>query len=296
MVARTAEFQNSNVRVGLVGCNISASLTPAMHMAEGRAIGLNYEYNLVDMKSSTYRDFSLAEIMEQFQSQGYAGLNITHPFKVEVLQYLDGLSDGAKKIGAVNTVLFCGGRRIGYNTDFSGFQQSYNLTLGDAPKDRVLLLGAGGAGAAVGAALLEIGVRELIIFDALSARALDLVEKLCRNYPSAKIVCSSDLAKIVSVPLDGVVNTTPMGMKDSPGSALPFGLLSPKNWVADIVYFPSETSLLAYAKSLGCRVMPGVGMALWQAVDAFYLFTGRRANSKRMALVLSGLVENEWMI
>lgn len=291
MVDKTTDFYKNTIKVGLVGCGISASLTPAMHMAEGRAIGLNYEYDLVDMTSSTYREYSLFEVMELLQNAGYAGLNITHPFKIDVLQYLDELSEGAQKIGAVNTVLFRGDKRIGYNTDFSGFQQSYNLALGDAPKNRVLLLGAGGAGAAVGAALLEIGVGELVIFDALSARAFDLAEKLCGNYPLAKITCSQDLTNAVSAPLDGIVNTTPMGMEGSPGSALPLELLLPQNWVADIVYFPSQTPLLVHAQSLGCRLMSGLGMALWQAVYAFYLFTGQRADFERMGLVLSELVD-----
>jgi len=279
----------SILRAALVGQGISRSLTPAMHVAEGRAQGLGYSYDLIDTGTARYRNHSLSRIVEQAQTDGFVGLNITHPYKIEILQYLDDLSDNARKLGAVNTVVFREGKRIGHNTDYSGFAASYRLALGDAAKDRVLLLGAGGAGVAVGFALLECGIRELLIYDADSARANGLSVKLQAHHPTVDIHCPQTLEQAVSLGLSGVVNATPMGMANHPGSALPLDLLSAAFWVADIVYFPHETELLARASALGCRVMAGCGMAVWQAVHAFELFTGCAANSGRMAATFNRL-------
>lgn len=275
------------LRAALVGKSISRSLTPAMHEAEGRALGLDYVYNSIDTDVETNCDLSLSSILEQAQHEGFVGLNITHPYKIEILEYLDDLSDNARKLGAANTVVFQAGKRIGYNTDFTGFVISYRQSLADAPNDRVLLLGAGGAGVAVGFALIECGIRELLVYDTDTIRAHGLVTKLKAHHPTVDIYCSQSLAQAVSSGLCGIVNATPMGMADYPGTAIPLDLLSPYLWVTEIVYFPYETKLLAHARALGCRVMSGAGMAVWQAVHAFKLFTGHSPNPDRMASTFS---------
>ena len=275
------------IRAGLVGQGISQSLTPVMHEVEGRAMGLEYFYHLIDTETRTYSGLSLSDIVEQAQRDGLVGLNVTHPYKIEIVDLLDGLSEEARKLGAVNTVVFRGGKKFGYNTDFSGFATSFRLTMDGMPKDRVLLLGAGGAGAAVGFALLDLGVRELLVYDTDCASAQNLVRKLQTHHPSTSILNPESLAHAVSLGLSGIVNATPMGMVNYPGSAFPLELLSQRYWVADVVYFPLETELLAKAKALGCQLMSGAGMAVGQAVCAFELFTRQSANPERMALTFN---------
>jgi quinate/shikimate dehydrogenase (NAD+) len=271
------------LRVALVGQGISRSLTPALHAAEGRAAGLRYSYSLMDTATDAYRDRSLADIVATARADGFVGLNITHPYKVEIVALLDSLSDDGRKLGAVNTVVFSNDRSMGHNTDFTGFTASFRTRFGDAPRQRVLLLGAGGAGAAVAAALLVCGVRHLLIHDVVADRAPELAARLRRHFPGARTDAMAVLDRRATRAVDGVVNATPMGMASHAGAALPANFLRRDMWVADIVYFPLQTQLLADAGALGCRVMSGAGMAIFQAAQAFELFTGRPANPDRMA-------------
>ncbi len=275
------------LRAALVGHDIADSLTPAMQQAEAGAHGLDFSYGRIDTATSAHRDTSLAEILELAQAQGMTGLNITHPHKVAVVRLLDQLSDDAARLGAVNTVLFRAGSRIGHNTDLSGFAAS----LGQFGRhfgrrldgDRVLLLGAGGAGAAVAFALLRAGVAALSIHDRDPDRCQALRDRLGRHFDPARLAASGGAGQIALQVPDGVVNATPTGMARYPGSAYPLELLQADMWVADIVYFPLETPLLARARDLGCQVMAGSGMAVFQAAHAFELFTGQPANANRMA-------------
>jgi shikimate dehydrogenase len=274
-------IEQNYIRVALVGEDISASLTPAMHEAEGKELGLHYSYRLIDTNSNATKIQSLAEIIAKAQSNGYAGLNITFPYKIQVLQCLDKISRNTKMLGAANTVVFSGDRKIGYNTDITGFYESFRREMSGAIKDRVLLLGAGGAGVAVAFALANLGVRELLIYDIDADQTKTLINKVRLHQTSMSIDCINSLEKSILTELNGVVNATPMGMVKYPGSAFPLNLLTPSMWVADIVYFPLETELLVTAQTTGCRVMNGAGMAIFQAVHAFELFTGLKANVNR---------------
>ncbi len=264
----------NSVRVGLVGKGIQLSRTPAMHEAEGAALGLEYRYDLIDPDAPDGPTGSLEDILSQAEAEGFAGLNITFPFKREVVGLLDELSDAAEKIGAVNTVVFADGKRRGHNTDFWGFSESLRLGLPDVAKSCVLLLGAGGAGGAVAHALAAAGVGQILIADPDHAAA----QVLARAIGGAVV---SDIAGAVAR-ADGIVNATPMGMAKHPGTAIDPGLLEPRHWVVDIVYFPLETEFLRAARAKGCPTLDGGGMAVFQAVRAFALFTGLTPDPSRM--------------
>jgi shikimate dehydrogenase len=261
------------VQVGLVGRGIQLSRTPAMHVAEGQALGLDYHYDLIDADAMD-RGQSLAEILDHAEAEGFAGLNVTFPFKRDVMDLLDELSPAAGKVGAVNTVVFTGGRRRGHNTDFWGFSESLRRGLPDAEKDAVLLLGAGGAGGAVAHALRDVGVRDLMIFDVDA----DAAEALAGAVSGTAV---RDLGQ-AAARAQGIVNATPMGMAKLPGMAIPADLIEARHWASDIVYFPRETELLATARARGCRVLDGSGMAVFQAVRAFELFSGLVPDPNRM--------------
>ncbi len=276
------------IRLALVGQGISASLSPGMHMAEGRAQGVGISYGLIDTMTAAHRHRALGEIVATAAGQGLAGLNVTHPYKTAVLAHLDDLSDDARRLGAVNTIVFKDGRAVGHNTDFSGFAAGFAGELADAPREDVLLLGAGGAGAAVGFALIDAGVARLGIHDLDRQRAEALARALGQACPDTAVRVVERLNRQTTKGLRGLVNATPMGMARYPGSAFPCELLHRGLWVGDVVYFPSTTALLARARAVGCRVMPGAAMAIWQAVHGFELFTGRRADPARMRGFFSG--------
>lgn len=273
--------QSRAVLVGLLGRGIQLSRTPAMHEAEARARGISYVYRLIDADLMGEPAPSLADLLRFAEYLAFTGFNVTFPFKQEILPLLDELSPAAREVGSVNTVVFRDGRRFGHNTDVWGFGESFRREMGEAARDAILLLGAGGAGAAVGHALLESGVHRLRIADVEPAKAAQLATRLSRRFGPGRAEAVADVATAASRS-DGIVNASPVGMAKLPGMPLPAACIEPRHWVADIVYFPLETELLRHARRLGCRTMSGEGMAVFQAVRAFELFTGVTPDVDRM--------------
>lgn len=267
--------------VGLVGAGIQASRTPAMHEREGAEQGLRYVYKLVDTQALGVGVEALPELLLAAERMGFAGLNVTHPCKQAVIPLLDDLSDDARALGAVNTVVLQGGRKVGHNTDWWGFAENFRRNMADARRDRVVQMGAGGAGAAVAHALLTLDVGRLTIVDTDPARAEGVASDLSGRFGAGRAAAAPDPAAAVAE-ADGLVNTTPVGMAKYPGLPLPPELLRPDLWVAEIVYFPLETELLRQARALGARTLDGGGMAVFQAVEAFRLFTGATPDHERM--------------
>lgn len=269
------------ILVGLAGRGIQASRSPIMHEREGARLGIPFRYVLIDFDALGLRDSGIGSIVRAAAELGFAGLNITHPFKQTVIPALDELSPGARSIGAVNTVVIRDGRCIGHNTDSWGFAESLRQAQPALPIGRVVQFGAGGAGAAVAQALDDLGVGELVIIDQSPERAEALAARLGWRSPHAFKASEAVEEKIGWA--QGIVNATPVGMANYPGTPFPPKLLSARHWVADIVYFPEETELLCAARKAGCRTVPGSGMAVYQAVRAFELFTGVRPDASAMA-------------
>ncbi|WCK21494.1 shikimate dehydrogenase [Agrobacterium tumefaciens] len=268
-------------KVGLIGADIQLSKSPALHMREGAAHGLDYSYELVDVVARKLPESALPDLLNELESRGFAGTNITHPFKQAVLPHLHELSDDARMLGAVNTVVFKDGRRIGHNTDWYGFYESFMRGLPDAKRDRALLVGAGGAGVAVAHAALKLGITHLDICDRDLSRADHLAAELNARFGEGHAFAVKDPAD--SLPFaDGLIHATPMGMPAHPGMPVKADLLEQRHWVADIVYMPLVTELLATAAQKGCRTLPGGGMTVFQAVGAFRLFCGREPDAERM--------------
>jgi shikimate dehydrogenase len=264
---------------GLIGAGIGTSLSPPLHEREAASLGLRYAYRTLELREP------LDELLARALDAGFDGLNITHPCKREVLSLLDELSPEAEALGAVNTVVVRDGRTTGHNTDVTGFAASVRRGLPGAALDRVVLIGAGGAGSAVAHALRELGCRDLAIFDADRKRACALADTV-----GGRAIETLDLDA------DGLVHATPTGMEGHDGrhqglrrsEGFPDGtpldpaLLHPDLWVADIVYRPLETALLRAARERGCRTLHGGGMVVFQAADSFELFTGVRPDRERM--------------
>lgn len=272
------------LRMGLVGRSITLSRTPAMHEAEAARQGLSCRYGLIDTDGQARTQ--LSTILDRAEADGFAGLNITFPHKQDVIPLLDEVSDAVRRVGAVNTVVFRDGRRFGHNTDFWGFAESFRRGLPHAPLDTVLLIGAGGAGGAVAHALSDLGAKRILISDTRRDAAEALSAAICASGGHAE--AEPNLVS-AAARADGIVNATPMGMAKLPGTPLDPTCLTAGHWVADIVYFPLETALLKAARQAGCRTLPGEGMAIFQAVRAFELFTGRPADPDQMRATFRSL-------
>ncbi|WP_439653627.1 shikimate dehydrogenase [Pseudomonas beijingensis] len=274
-------MSNITVLAGLIGAGIQASRTPALHEREGDAQGMRYLYRLIDLDALQLDSGALPDLLSAAERMNFTGLNITFPCKQAIIPLLDELSPEARGIGAVNTVVWKNGKRIGHNTDCLGFAEGFRRGLGDVSRRRVVQMGAGGAGAAVAHALLAEGVQTLSIFDVEVSRAEALANNLNQHFGAGRARAGHDLTCAMAE-ADGLVNTTPMGMAKLPGMPVPVELLRGELWVAEIVYFPLETELLRNARALGCRTLDGGNMAVFQAVKAFELFSGVAPDAQRM--------------
>jgi shikimate dehydrogenase len=279
--------------VGLIGAGIGPSLSPALHEREADRQGLRYLYRLIDIDALGVPPEAVGDLVRAARDLGFDGLNITHPCKQLVIEHLDVLAPQAEALGAVNTVVFEDGRAIGHNTDVTGFAASFARGLPDVPLERVVQLGAGGAGAAVAHATLTLGAERVTVVDPMADRAADLAAGLNRHFGAGRAAGAApdQLARLLAG-ADGIVHATPTGMAAHPG--LPFApeLLHPGLWVAEVVYRPLETELLRTARALGCATLDGGGMAVFQAADAFRLFTGREPDSVRMLEDMAGVGES----
>jgi shikimate dehydrogenase len=267
--------------IGLVGKDIQGSKSPLMHEREARELGLVLLYQLLDLNVLGRDVDALGDLLYSAELMGFAGLNITHPCKQAVIPLLHELSEDARAIGAVNTVQFKAGRRKGFNTDASGFAESFTRGLPGAALDRVVQIGAGGAGAATAYAMLKLGAANLEITDTIPGRAAALVKNLSRFFEASRLSVVENVASSLRS-AQGVVHATPTGMREYPGLPVPESALHGGLWVAEVVYFPLETELLRKARALGCRALDGGGMAVFQAAAAFEIFTGIEADRERM--------------
>jgi shikimate dehydrogenase len=262
--------------LGLIGTGIQRSLSPALQEEEGRHHGLRVHYQLIDIPSVDV----LPELVRSIRLIGFAGLNVTYPCKQAVIPLLDGLSEEASAIGAVNTVVREGERLVGHNTDGSGWSWGFQRALPKADLTKVVLLGAGGAGSACADAVLRLGASRLVVVDQDAARADELAARLNRHFPGKASASPTIQSAIEGA--SGLIQATPVGMIGIGGMPLAADLLRPALWVSEIVYVPLETPLLKAARRIGCRTADGGHMNVGQATRGFRLFTGLDADAARM--------------
>jgi len=277
---------------GLIGAGIQRSLAPALHEEEARHHGIRLHYQLIELDVAGAGIASLPGLIAASRIMGFAGLNITYPCKQQVMPLLDAFSDEARAIGAVNTVVREGERLVGYNTDASGWSWGFRRALPQADLSRVALLGAGGAGSAVGYAALELGVGELAIFDVDFSRATMLAAALQANFPDRTVVPARD-PKAALRSASGLIHATPIGMASDAAMPLDETLLRPAMWVSEIVHVPLETPLMKAAQRIGCATVDGGHMNVGQAIGAFKLFTGREADPARMEAHFRRLIRGQ---
>ena len=260
--------------IGLIGAGIQRSLSPALQEDEARHHGVQLHYQLIDLDQAGVTVEALPGLITAARIMGFAGLNITFPCKQAVIPLLDDLSEEARTIGAVNTIVREGNRFVGHNTDGPGWAWGFRRALPDADLSRVVLVGAGGAGAACADAVLRLGARELRIVDQDAARSQALAARF-GGRAFTNVSAAFDGAS-------GVIHATPVGMLGHPGMPFPAELLRPSHWVSEVVYVPLETELLKAARRIGCRTADGGHMNVGQAVRGFKLFTGLDADPARM--------------
>ncbi len=258
--------------IGIIGWPVSHSLSPVMHNAAFEHLGLDYCYVPFAIKPEC-----LKEAMEAVPALNIVGLNVTVPHKEKVLKYISEFSEESGMIGAVNTLKLEGNRLIGYNTDGIGFTNSLKEAGYPVAKHSLLILGSGGAAKAVAFQSAAEGVKEIIIANRTVSKALSLKNQMKEYFPLLKIDVtglSYDELKVVTDMVDSVVNTTSVGLDKGDASPIPGEFLHKGLFVCDLIYNPSETKLLKYAKEAGCRYVNGLGMLIHQGAASFRIWTG----------------------
>jgi shikimate dehydrogenase len=273
---------------GLLGAPIAQSAAPAMHERAAEALDLRCHYQLIEIAGAGREELKM--LLEGVRRLGFAGINVTFPYKEAVLDLLDELSPGAALIGAVNTVIVRDDRLIGHNTDTTGFARAITQLVTASPNGAVAVIGAGGAGKAIAFALAGLGVPELRIFDSDHAKAAQLAARL-EGQVNASVTPSVEAALHG---VAGVVNASPVGMLPSVGMPVPDSLLHAGLWVADAVYSPLWTPLLTAAKAKGARVMTGRELTIYQAADAFELFTGLVPSTSEMGIAFDAVMAKRY--
>lgn len=256
-------------RVFLLGDPLGHSLSPAMQNAALRASRLDWQYELLE----TPRD-RLGDAVARLRADDCAGANVTIPYKEVVLGWLDGLSENARQMGAVNTIVKREGKLIGENTDGYGFVHSLRDARIDGRGARVVILGAGGAARAVAFALAAAGAAKITLVNRTAARAATLADALRQDYPNLALAVNR-YAALDDATL--IVNATPLGMPPRE-DASPMPTAFPRGAVAfDLVYRPLQTPFRRDAERAGARTMGGIEMLVHQGAAAFKLWTGRDA-------------------
>jgi shikimate dehydrogenase len=254
-----------------------------MHEQAADALGVRCHYQLIEVAGADRE--ALRGLLDGVRRLGFAGVNVTFPYKEAVVDLLDELSPGAAAVGAVNAVVVRDNGLIGHNTDTSGFARAAKGLVTDSP-GIVAIVGAGGVGKAIAVALAGLDVPEIRIFDTDRIKASDLAARL---QTTGKVVVADSIAEALRGAA-GLVNATPVGMLPSLGTPVPDALLHDGLWVADAVYSPLWTPLLTAAKARGARVMTGRELAIYQAADAFELFTGLTPSVIEMGNAFDGVI------
>ncbi len=259
---------------GLFGNPVEHSMSPTMHNQAFNHLELDYRYLAFDIAES-----DLKSAVESIKALNLAGVNVTIPYKEEVIKYLDDLSQEAKIIGAVNTIVNQQGRLIGHNTDGRGFIRSLEEKIDfNCDSKQALIIGAGGASRAVAVQLILSGVKKIYLNDIDYKRANNLAKQI-KDKLEAEVVVVEKIDKSLVDSVELLVDATPIGMypKEDVEPVVDPQILGPNLTVFDLVYNPAETVLLKVAKKAGAQTLSGLSMLVYQGAIAFELWTGKQA-------------------
>jgi shikimate dehydrogenase len=255
---------------GLIGYPIKHSLSPQMHNAAFKFLKINAEYRLFEIKPVELDDF-----LNNLDKNKISGLNVTVPYKEKVLDFvtLDSESFYLRRIKAVNTIVKKDNLWKGFNTDIPGFSKHLKGNFNPENK-RAAVLGAGGAARAVCYVLAESKAKEIAIFDIDKVKTGAVVEMVKNLFPGLNILAADNIEGLDIRNKELLVNTTPVGLKESDSCLVSEGMLHKNLFVYDLIYNPPETKLLSLAKKAGAKFSNGLGMLLYQGALSFKHFTG----------------------
>ena len=265
------EINGHTKQLGIIGYPVEHTFSPAMHNFISDTIHNNYVYCAWRVHPD-----NLKEAIDGIRALGISGVNVTAPHKKEVMKYLDVVTDGAKELGSVNTIVNRCGKLWGYNTDADGFCMALKKAGIEIGGSRILILGAGGVTRPTVIRLIDNGAAEITVVNRTMSKAVSLGEDIlkCKNFKVNTDICSLDF--------DIVINTTSAGMEphenamptDSIDVLSDLSFIGANTAVVDMIYNPDETLFLKKARKAGAKTLNGLGMLIYQGIIAYELFTG----------------------
>lgn len=275
------------MKFGLFGHPVGHSLSPVMHTASFRALGLDAVYRCFDVAPE-----ELASALDACRAEGYRGLNLTVPHKVAAVPLMDRLDASARLFGAVNTVRFEeDGTATGFNTDAEGFLQDLGAGAGLAPAGRrVMVVGCGGAGRAIAIGCAAAGVASLALVNRTFARARAVADEIQMKCPAVRVDAFplDGLSTEETKSCDVIVQCTTAGLRPGDAPALLASAFRKGQVLYDIVYTPPETPTMTAALAAGAKAFNGLGMLARQGAASFKIWTGREADIDAMLAALAG--------
>jgi shikimate dehydrogenase len=276
--------KNRSVKIyGLIGYPVKHSLSPAMHNAAFRALKINAEYKLFEVKAQ-----ELERFLQSLSEKNIYGLNVTIPYKEKVMPFLEKISKEAQLIAAVNTIKVSNNRLEGFNTDGEGFLKHLSEDLHFSPESKIIaIIGAGGAAKAVSVYIGKIKPKRISIYDIDKAKLSALLSHLKENFHDIEFKRANSIEELSIQESDLLVNAAPIGMKETDPCLVGEKFIHKNLLVYDLIYNPKETKLLKIAREKGARTSNGLGMLLYQGILSFELWTGEKAPHEIMQEALN---------
>ena len=266
------------MKIGLIGNNIASSNAPDIHVRLAKIFQIPLEYLLFDLKDKEENYFVV--LLEKLRVAGFKGVNITFPFKEKVIKHVDNISKNSRNVGSANTLIF---KKIitAHNTDYTGFLKTYNFHFDKNTPGTILVLGAGGVSRAVTFALAFLGVEKIFLIDKDEIKAKSLSKDLSILNINCVVTKLDQLEKNLSS-FDGIINCTPVGHFDFPGCPLDNLMPNKKQWIFDSVYTPGKTNFIKKGEQVGAKIISGIDLFIFQAIDAFLYFTENKQNNHNL--------------
>lgn len=255
---------------GLFGCPVKHTISPKMHNSAFSYLGIDCIYLPFNVKPK-----DLKKAVDSLRVFNFIGVNVTVPHKQTVMKYLDEITPSALRIGAVNTILVTSKKLVGYNTDGMGFVRSLKDDHGFRLKGKTMfLLGAGGAGRAVAVESALNGLKKIYVVDKDVSRTRSLLRSIPKSCTALTLNLGKDMKEGIS-DSNIIVNATPVGLHSKDPVSIPPEWIPKGKIVYDVIYNPNKTKLLQGVKN--CKTVNGLGMLLYQGINAFEIWTGKKA-------------------
>ena len=281
----------SELKLGLIGVGIARSRAPALHRLAGHLCGITVSYDLIQLESALPDCFD--DALSRCHSQGYRAVNVTHPFKERAAKVVPVMPERVRRLGAVNTVRFDpAAEPQGFNTDYTGFKRGFESRFPGQSPGTVAILGCGGVGRAIAFGLVDLGAEEIRLFDREMQKSESLAVTLRYKTEGRILLCGT--LEEATANVDGLINATPVGMHEHPGTPVPKTMVGTQSWAFDAVYTPTETRFLLDAMEAGLEVMSGYELFFHQGVDAFEIFSGVRVDEAQLRKALARLEMNKF--